>query len=402
MEVTAGSTLFVPDIEITPTPGETVVNVLYRWYETPTGQAEAVAGRDRIFSPGKAGTCRYEMLVLQSDGAEAIAVGPTVTVLARDITAPTLSGLATTPQNAAALLSWSTDTVGGTAYWSIDQTPSRTGAEIKGGIGAMSDSLAHTGIEAVSAAGVQPAIMATGLANDDQYFFHLVHEDAAANLSAPSDIAVVPAVAGGGIALAHIAAQSVASSSASIDIPVSLQAGTHLLAVNLKGVDTVLDVTVPGGTSTARLATVRNGTLLSVAVFEVEVPVGGATSVTVSRSGTNFLPALLTGYRITGGVFDADSGALNGSGNDTLDAALATTGGEAILGFAFGSGHTSEISAVSGWQGKEASQYLDSIRAEAFFATAAAGGAPESFAVTAPTAFKPWILAGFAYTTPTV
>ena len=119
-------------------------------------------------------------LRLASRGAGADIVAPP------DVIAPVLTSPADTATGeTTADLSVVTDEGNGTLYWVVTQSPiTPTAAQVKAGqdhAGAVAD---DAGGQAVTATGVQNAA-ATGLAASTAYFAHFMHEDAAANPSAP-------------------------------------------------------------------------------------------------------------------------------------------------------------------------------------------------------------------------
>jgi hypothetical protein len=80
-------------------------------------------------------------------------------------------------------LSWSTTDANGTAYWLVDTNATRTSAQVISGGGAAS------GSRVVTVSGAQSSFTATGLTASTAYYFHLVHVDAAGNISIVSDTA---------------------------------------------------------------------------------------------------------------------------------------------------------------------------------------------------------------------
>jgi hypothetical protein len=102
---------------------------------------------------------------------------------AADVTPPVLSGISVVKTSTTATLAWSTTDFNGTAYWLVDTNPTRTSAQIIAGGGAGS------GSRAVTASGVQTSFAASGLSISTTYYFHLVHIDAAGNVSIVSNTA---------------------------------------------------------------------------------------------------------------------------------------------------------------------------------------------------------------------
>jgi hypothetical protein len=100
-----------------------------------------------------------------------------------DVTAPVLSGISLVKNSTTATLSWSTTDANGTAYWLVDTNATRTSAQVISGGGAAS------GSRVVTVSGAQSSFTATGLTASTAYYFHLVHVDAAGNISIVSDTA---------------------------------------------------------------------------------------------------------------------------------------------------------------------------------------------------------------------
>ena len=110
------------------------------------------------------------------------------------LVAPVLSGIAVTSGATQAVLSVSTDAADGALYWMVDMETARDAAEIRRGGGVAS------GSRGVVATGLQAQIVAEGLEPATRYHFHVMHEDAAGNRSAPLSTAFLMAAPSTGTA----------------------------------------------------------------------------------------------------------------------------------------------------------------------------------------------------------
>lgn len=114
-------------------------------------------------------------------------------------TLPVLSGVTVDPDLTTGTIAWSVDHGAGTGFWMIDQTGSRTAAEVVAGGGL------DSGAQAVTAVGAQAAIAFDSLTAGTNYFAHLVYRDNLNNLSLVTTVAfatdappaAIPTYAGG-------------------------------------------------------------------------------------------------------------------------------------------------------------------------------------------------------------
>ena len=140
------------------------------------------------------GAWNLHLMVRDAAGNRSGVISTAFDLAPADLAAPVLSGMAVTPGPTGAALSVSTDEAGGALYWMVDAAAARSAEEIRAGGGAAS------GSRAVSAAGPQAPLEAAGLSPATGYRFHVMHEDAAGNRSAPIPTAFVttsPATGGG-------------------------------------------------------------------------------------------------------------------------------------------------------------------------------------------------------------
>lgn len=101
-----------------------------------------------------------------------------------DTTAPVLSGVSDSLDGTTATLSWSSDEGNGNGYWVCTTSSTRPSvAQIIAGQDHTGSTAFASGIQAVSAPGVQADQMVPGLISGPTYFFHLLQQDASGNTS---------------------------------------------------------------------------------------------------------------------------------------------------------------------------------------------------------------------------
>jgi hypothetical protein len=88
-----------------------------------------------------------------------------------DTIPPVISVVFSSPSSTSVSFTWQTDEAGGTAYWIIDQNPTRN----------LSQMLASSNFFAVTASGTQSQITQSGLTPGTQYYIHILHRDASNN-----------------------------------------------------------------------------------------------------------------------------------------------------------------------------------------------------------------------------
>lgn len=127
----------------------------------------------------------YSFHLVQEDpaGNASAVLSGTVSLPAVDTTAPVLSGVQAVLSGTQARLLWSSDEASGAGYWVLTTSaiaPSAT--QILAGQTNSGETATASGIQAVSAVGVQPEQAVSGLA-PGTYHFHLIQRDASGNIS---------------------------------------------------------------------------------------------------------------------------------------------------------------------------------------------------------------------------
>ena len=126
----------------------------------------------------------YHFYILQEDEAGNLSTIQTLGFTPSDETAPILSNIIASASGSTATLDWSTNEGNGTGYWVCTSSATApSGVQIIAGQNENGNPATASGMQSVSAPGVQADQVVTGLSSGQTYFFHLLQRDDSENTS---------------------------------------------------------------------------------------------------------------------------------------------------------------------------------------------------------------------------